>query len=164
MAPSKPIQKNIIGTLNKSWILQHSLPLKNCSNQNVWCNSATPQAMFDSQFFHTLSSWRNNNDDRVTVHKTPPFSKHELHVYARQSDIFHLSSSIAFLIKRDEIHVKNKEKPTFLILKVNYILRTALSESPVTLLKFEHLSNQRTKTTLWSVRDNALNDLIGTLT
>ena len=100
-----------------------------------------------------LSSWRNNNDDRVTVHKTPPFSKHELHVYARQSDIFHLSSSIAFLIKRDEIHVKNKEKPTFLILKVNYILRTALSESPVTLLKFEHLSNQRTKTTLWSVRD-----------
>ena len=31
--------------------------------------------------------------------------------------IFHLSRSIAFLIKRSEIHVKNTEKPTFLILK-----------------------------------------------
>ena len=51
IAPSKPIQKNIIDTLNKSRILQHSLPLKNCSNQNVWCNSSTPQAIFDSKVF-----------------------------------------------------------------------------------------------------------------
>ena len=62
--------------------------------------------------------------------------------------LFHLSSSIAFLIKRGKIHVKNTEKPTFLILKDDSILRTALSESPITSLKFEHLSNQRTKTTL----------------
>ena len=59
IAPSKPIQKNVIGTLNKSLILQHSLPLKNCSNQNVWCNSSTP------------SSWRNGNHGRTTVHRTP---------------------------------------------------------------------------------------------
>ena len=33
------------------------------------------------------------------------------------------------------------------------ILRIALSESPIASLKFEHLSNQRTETTLWLVRD-----------
>ena len=51
IAPSKPIQKNMFDTVNKSWILQHSFPLKNCSNQNVWCNSSTPQAIFDSKVF-----------------------------------------------------------------------------------------------------------------
>ena len=35
--------------------LAHNL-LKNCSNQYVWCNSSTPQAKFDSKFFHSLSS------------------------------------------------------------------------------------------------------------
>ena len=57
----------------------------------------------------------------------------KLHYFHSMScnDIFHLSSSIAFLIKHDEIHVKNKEKPTFLILKVDSILQTALSESPI---------------------------------
>ena len=30
IAPSKPIQKNTIGLINNSWILQHSLSLKNC--------------------------------------------------------------------------------------------------------------------------------------
>ena len=69
--------QNIIGTLNKSWILQRSLPLKNCSNQNVWCNSSTPQAIFDSKFVYSLSSWRNNNHDRATVYRTP-FSLEQL--------------------------------------------------------------------------------------
>ena len=73
---------------------------------------------------------------------------------------FHLSSSIAFLIKRGKIHVKNTEKPTFLILKDDSILRTTLSESPITSLKFEHLSNQRTETTLWLVRDTYPNAAI----
>ena len=77
MAPSKPIQKNIIDTLNKWWILQHSFPLKNCSNQNVWCNSSTPQAIFDSKIFHSLSSWGNNNRDRATMNRTP-FSLEQL--------------------------------------------------------------------------------------
>ena len=81
IAPSKPIQKNIISTLKKSWILQHSLPLKNCSSENVWCNSSPPQAIFDSKFFHSLSSWRNNNHDRATVDRTPfsieQLSEHE---------------------------------------------------------------------------------------
>ena len=40
------------------------------------------------------------------------------------------------------------------------ILRTALSESPIASLKFEHLSNQRTKTTLWLVRDTYSNAAI----
>ena len=48
-------------------------------------------------------------------------------------------------MKRGKIHVKNTEKPTFLIPKDYSILRTALSESRITSLKFEHLSNQRTK-------------------
>ena len=61
-------------------------------------------------------------------------------VYYRQSDISHRSSSIAFLRKRSKIHVENTEKQTFLILKDDSILRTALSESPITSLKFEHLS------------------------
>ena len=46
------------------------------------------------------------------------------------------------------MHVKNIEKPTFLILNDDSNLRTALSETRVNLLKFEHLSNQRKKTTL----------------
>ena len=71
LAPSEPIQRNVIGTPNKSWILQHSLPLKNCSNRNVWCNSSTPQAIFDSKSFHSLLSWSINNHDRATVHRTP---------------------------------------------------------------------------------------------
>ena len=50
-------------------------------------------------------------------------------------------------MKCGKIYVKNTEKPTFLILKDDSILRTALSESPITSLKFEHLSNQRTETT-----------------
>ena len=29
------------------------------------------QAIFDSKFFLSLSSWRNNNHDRATVHRTP---------------------------------------------------------------------------------------------
>ena len=77
IAPSKPIQKNTIGTLNKSWILQHSLPLKNCSNKNVCCNSSTPRAIFNSKFFRALSSWGNNDHDRATVHRTP-FSLEQL--------------------------------------------------------------------------------------
>ena len=48
----------------------HSLSLKNSSNQNVWCNSSAPQAVFDSKFVHSLSSWSNNNHDRATVHRT----------------------------------------------------------------------------------------------
>ena len=39
-------------------------------------------------------------------------------------------------MKRGKIHVKNTEKPTFLILKDDSILPTALSEFPITLLKF----------------------------
>ena len=64
--------------------------------------------------------------------------------------IWYLSSfsGIAFLIKRGKIHVKNTEKSTFLILKDDSMSRTALPNPP-----FEHLSNQRTKTTLWLVRD-----------
>ena len=69
-------------------------------------------------------------------------------------------SSIAFLVKRGKIHVKDTEKPTFLILRDDCIQRTALSESPITSLKFEHLSNQRTKTTLWLVRDTNPNAAI----
>ena len=45
-------------------------------------------------------------------------------------------------------HCKNTEKPTFFILKDDSILRTVLSEFPVNSLKFEYLSNQRTKTTI----------------
>ena len=71
-----------------------------------------------------------------------------------------MSISIAFLLKRDNIRVKNTEKPTFLILKDDSILRTAPSESRVNSLKFEHLSNQRTKTTLWLVRDTYLSTAI----
>ena len=41
--------------------------LKNCSNQNVWCNSSTPLEIFISKFFLSLLSWRNNNHDRATV-------------------------------------------------------------------------------------------------
>ena len=80
----------------------------------------------------------------LRVHRTP-FSRHEYRVYYRSCDIFHLSSSVAFLIKRGKIHVKHTEKLTFLILKDDSILRTALSESLITSLKFEHFSNQRTK-------------------
>ena len=43
-----------------------------------------------------------------------------------------MSSSIAFLINCSKIHIKNAEKPTFLILKDDSILQTALSESPIT--------------------------------
>ena len=43
------------------------------------------------------------------------------------------------------MHVKNIEKPTFLVLKDDSILRPALSESPITSLNFEHLLNQRKK-------------------
>ena len=64
-----------------------------------------------------------------------------------------MSSNIAFLIKCGKIHVKNTEKPTFLILNDYSILRTALSKSHVNLLNFEHLLNQRTKKTLWFLRD-----------
>ena len=64
-----------------------------------------------------------------------------------------MSSNIAFLIKCDKIHVKNTEKPTFLILNDYSILRTALPKSHVNLLNFEHLLNQRTKKTLWFLRD-----------
>ena len=46
------------------------------------------------------------------------------------------------------MHVKNIEKSTFLILNDDSNLRTALSETRVNLLKFEHLSNQKKKTTL----------------
>ena len=53
----------------------------------------------------------------------------------------HLSSSIAFLMKLGKTHVKNTEKPTFLILKDDSILPTALSESPITSLKF-HVPNE----------------------
>ena len=56
-----------------------------------------------------------------------------------------MSSSIAFLINCSKIHVKNTEKPTFLILKDDSILQTPLFESPITSLKSEHLSNQGTK-------------------
>ena len=45
-------------------------------------------------------------------------------------------------------HCKNTEKPTFFILKDDSILRTVLSEFPVNSLRFEYLSNQRTKTTI----------------
>ena len=38
----------------------------------------------------------------------------------------------------------SQQKPTFLTLKDDSILRTALFEYPFTSLKFEHLSNQRT--------------------
>ena len=71
------IQKNKINTLNKSWILQQSLPLKNYSNQNVWCNSSTPQEIINSKFFHSLLFWRNNNHDCATTHRTP-FSLEQL--------------------------------------------------------------------------------------
>ena len=64
-----------------------------------------------------------------------------------------MSSNIAFLIKCGKILVKNTEKPTFLILNSYSILRTALSKFHINLLNFEHLSNQRTKTTLRLVRD-----------
>ena len=64
-----------------------------------------------------------------------------------------MSSNIAFLIKCGKIHVKNTEKPTFLILNDYSILRTALPKSHVNLLNFEHLLNQRTKKTLWFLRD-----------
>ena len=63
-------------------------------------------------------------------------------------------------MKRGKMHVKNTEKPTFLILKDDYILRPALAESPITSLKFEPLLNQRTKTTLWVVRDTYSNAAI----
>ena len=52
---------------------------------------------------------------------------------------------MAFLRKRGKIHVENTEKPTFLILKDDSILRTAFSESPITSLKLKQLSNQRIK-------------------
>ena len=42
------------------------------------------------------------------------------------------------------MHVKNIEKPTFLILNDDSNLRTALSETRVNLLKFEHLSKNDT--------------------
>ena len=58
------------------------------------------------------------------------------------------------------MHVKNIEKSTFLILNDDSNLRTALSETRVNLLKFEHLSNQRKKTTLWLVRDTYPNAAI----
>ena len=58
------------------------------------------------------------------------------------------------------MHVKNTEKPTFLVLKDDSIWRPALSESPITSLNFEHLLNQRTKTTLWLVRDTFPNATI----
>ena len=64
-----------------------------------------------------------------------------------------MSSSIAFLINCSKIHVKNTEKPTFLILKDDSILQTPLFESPITSLKSEHLSNQGTKKTIWLVQD-----------
>ena len=56
---------------------------------------------------------------------------------------FTLDNLISFIcaVEHGKIHVKNTEKPTFLILKDDSILRTTLSESPITLLKFEHLSN-----------------------
>ena len=74
------------------------------------------------------------------------------------NDIFPLSSSIAFLIKRDEIHVKNKEKPTFLLLKVDSILQTALSESPI----WTPLKPKNENDTLIGARYiYTLNDLIG---
>ena len=44
-------------------------------------------------------------------------------------------------MKLGKTHVKNTEKPTFLILKDNSILPTALSESPITSLKF-HVPNE----------------------
>ena len=40
------------------------------------------------------------------------------------------------------ILVKNTEKPTFLILKDDSNLQTVLPESPISWLKFEHLSNK----------------------
>ena len=43
------------------------------------------------------------------------------------------------------MHVKNIEKPTFLILNDDSNLRTALSETRVNSLKFEHLSNKKKK-------------------
>ena len=67
---------------------------------------------------------------------------------------------MAFLRKRGKIHVENTEKPTILILKEDSILRTAFSESPITSLKLEHLSNQIIKTTLWLVRDTYPNAAI----
>ena len=119
-----------------------------------------PRAIFDSKFFHALSSWRNHNDNRATVHKIP-FSLEQLSTiftawvtrFLEVSNVFHLSRSIAFLLKRGNIHVKNTEKPSFLIQNDDSIVRTALSEFCVNSRKFEHLSNQRTKTTLWLVRD-----------
>ena len=60
-------------------------------------------------------------------------------------------------MKRGKIHAKNKEKPTFLTLKDDSILRTALAASSITSLKFEHLSNKRIRTTLWLVRGTYCN-------
>ena len=125
---------------------------KNCSNQNVWCNSATPQAIFISNF-----SSHSRHEETITMivlqctrlhflsSNHPPFSQHDWHVYTIGNLISFICLSIAFFIKGGKINVKYTENLTFLILKDDSILWTALSESSITSLKFEHLSNQRTK-------------------
>ena len=76
-------------------------------------------------------------------------------------DISQLSSCIAFLLKRGKIHVKNTEKSTFFILKDDSILRTALSESPITSLKFEHSQTKEQKRRSDWCEIHTLNDVIG---
>ena len=46
-------------------------------------------------------------------------------------------------MKRGKMHVKSKEKLTFLFLRDDSIWRAALSESPISSLKFEHLSQTK---------------------
>ena len=80
-------------------------------------------------------------------------------VLSAQDFIFSLSflQVIWYLSSVQLYHIshkaKNTEKLTFLILKDDSILWTALYESPITSLKFEHLSNQSAKMILWLVWD-----------
>ena len=59
-----------------------------------------------------------------------------------------MSSIIVFLIKRGKIHIKNTEKQTFLNLKDDSILRTALHESRQYFVEISTPLKPKNKTTL----------------
>ena len=144
--PSKPIQKNITDSLNKSWILQHSLPLKNCSNQKFWWNLSTPQATSDSKLFHSLSSWRNSNHDRATVYRSSYTHIYTyMHIYT-YIDIYKYSSIHICIVLYKYILTADSSVPAFWASSVqcwSYIGHKAMYPPQVISHMWDHLSHAR---------------------